>query len=135
MKCKFHYCKLAIVPTLGLLILLSVIGCSTIVGTTTGTRSQKGSPIDEEYVSKIKDYVTLQDQVLSWFGQPRMSKILDDGSILWTYIYRRQEADLGFWLTPAGAGGKDASKVTNHQTLEIILRDGLVIQHSYSRMK
>ena len=105
------------------------------MGVMTGDTSRRGKPIDRQKTQNIQDYSTTKQPVLEWFGPPRMSKQLANGSELWTYVYRKTEADLGYWLTPLGAGGSDTAKVVEHQTLEILIRDDIVIENSYSEQE
>lgn len=118
---------MCIVPLLCLLLIL--VGCADIVGMTTGTYSVQGRQFPAEKAREIKDGVTTREDLIRDLGRPMQVRELQDGTQVFLWYYEKTNADLGFWFTPMGVGGKSAAKTVSHWLLECEMKDGVVIRH------
>jgi len=89
--------------------------------------------IDDEKAGRIKDGATTKDDIVNILGQPAEVKLLRDGSVVWTYEYKKFGRSMGWMFVPGG--GLKKPELTEHECCEIRLKDDIVLNHNFVKFK
>lgn len=108
------------------LISITLPSCAAIQS----TRIQaEGNKITKEQIEEIKPAVTTKESVISAFGDPTKTEIKPDGTEMLIYAYTEK-------TTPTYLGGfivNERQTKISVTTLEITIKDGLVISYNYKK--
>jgi hypothetical protein len=109
-----------------LIIILIQIALSACASTQI---QSEGGKITKEQIEGIRPGVTAKNIVIETFGNPAKTEIKPDGTETITYIYSEKS-------TPTYFGGfivNERNTQVMKTTLEVVIKDGLVLSYSYKK--
>ncbi|MBI3398074.1 MAG: hypothetical protein HY026_02400 [Deltaproteobacteria bacterium] len=111
-----------------ILILLNLTACAFIKSTSS---QSEGNKINRDHVEEIKPGITAKSSIIDTFGNPATTESKPDGAEVLTYTYREKK-------TPTYLGEFIVNERGSHTTtitLEIIIKDGLVLSYSFKKQE
>jgi len=102
-----------------LAFLLALSGCATKTTTT-------GREFDAAKVINIKKGITTSHEVSRMFGKPLEKTVLSDKQVVWGYSWKTVTSH-----TSSGPYGPVVTSSGDKQTLEVLLKNGVVVNYLY----
>lgn len=107
-------------------LLLALFCGALLAGCTYTNNYESGTKIDVEKVNQIVKGKTTEADLVSMFGQPFSKSVVSQNESKWLYAYN-------FASASAQAFTMKTTSSAETTTLDILLRDGVVINYTYSK--
>ena len=101
------------------IITVALAGCATKTITT-------GREFDVAHINSIKKGVTTSGELISLLGQPLDKSVLSANEVVWGYSWKKVT-----YQTTQGSDGPVVTSQGDKQTLEVLLKDGVVENYNY----
>ena len=95
-------------------------------GCTYSNHYESGSKISVDDVNQIVKGKTTEAELVSMFGQPFAKSVVSDNEMKWTYTHNTVSAS-------AQAFTMKTTSDAEMTTLDILLKDGVVVNYAYSK--
>lgn len=107
-------------------LLVAALFASFLSGCTYSNSYESGSQISAENVSSIVKGKTTEAELVSMFGQPISKGVVSDNETKWIYTHNAVSAS-------AQAFTMKTTSNAEITTLDILLRDGVVVNYAYTK--
>ncbi|HAT3749163.1 TPA: hypothetical protein I8622_002139 [Klebsiella oxytoca] len=107
-------------------LLAVALGVLMLSGCTYSNHYESGSKISVDDVNQIVKGKTTEAELVSMFGQPFAKSVVSDNEMKWTYTHNTVSAS-------AQAFTMKTTSDAEMTTLDILLKDGVVVNYAYSK--
>lgn len=107
-------------------LLAVAFGVMVLVGCTYSNNYESGSQISAENVNRIVKGKTTEAELVAMFGQPMTKSVVSEKETKWIYTHNAVSAS-------AQAFTMKTTSSAEMTTLDILLRDGVVVNYAYTK--